>query len=204
MSVQGGLGGGIFDDPWVTNIVGTSERFSGAMIIGTQHKPPANLARWWPCGFARLMIRRRADNALLYASPLLRMHDATRDFPYSVLANSLRGVPVVEELEPIWQISAPRSTLAALVMAQPRDATAGALLSTTQVPADRPLSNNFAHLFLLVNITARSDGSILKQDLPKNEQQATPADTLPWGVRSGSLAAAIPLGEVPRYLRGDE
>lgn len=201
---EGGLGGGIFDDPWVTSIPGPGEDFTGLGIISTKHTPPANLSRWWPCGFVRLMIRRRDGGQLLYATPLLRMHDANRDYPYSVLANALRGVPGTEEFEPQWQISGPRQALSKDVMEKPRETTARALLSPSGVSVDRPLSNNVEHLFLIANITALADGLVLKADLKKDKNKNTVPDRLPWGVRSGSLASAIPLSDVPAYLRGDE
>ncbi len=205
VDVTSGLGGGVFDDPWVKTIVGSKDPFSGALVIGTQHKPPANLSQWWPCGFTRLIIRRRNDKSVVYVTPLLRMHDANRDFPYSVLANSLRGVPVVDEFEPTWEVSAPRRAVASTVMTQPRNATAKALLATANVPPNRPLSNNALHLFLLVEISANPDGSALKVDIDKDPKtKATRPDTLPWGIRSGALASAIPLARVPPYLRGDE
>ncbi len=56
----------------------------------------------------------------------------------------------------------------------------------------------------MANITALADGVVLKADLKKDKNKNTVPDRLPWGVRSGSLVSAIPLSDVPAYLRGDE
>jgi len=37
-----------------------------------------------------------------------------------------------------------------------------------------------------------------------NADRGSVPDKLPWGIRSGSLASAIPLAAVPPYLRAEE
>ena len=90
-------------------------------------------------------------------------------------------------------------------MTKPRSARASDILSKSGVTPDKPLIDNFNHFLLLCTIKAQANGSVLKEDLPRNEKtQATAPDTLPWGKRSGSLIGTIPLAQVPTYLRGDE
>jgi hypothetical protein len=187
------LGSGTFDDPWVTNVIGSGATFSGAGVIGSQHSPPGNLAEWWPCGFARLMIRRRQDDALLYATPLLRMHDASHVYSLAALANSLRGISFsyLGEFVPIWQVSVPRADLARATMTSTRDASAHEILLTAGVAETRPLKNNWDHLFLLCNIFADPDEVVHKVDLPRDSQHNTPADGLAWGVPTGDLKDAV-------------
>jgi len=200
------LGSGIFDDPWVTSIRGSKAPFAGVGVIGTQHQPPADLDRWWPAGFARLVVNRRADNTTLYATPLLRMHDANRDYPVAALANALRGVPFIDTLEPRWEISAPRQDCATAMMTLPRDATVAQIVQSAGVAPDQPLRNNVLHLFKLYHLVANTDESVRRIDLPfvgDPAWEATAPDTRPWGEASGSLEPEIDVELLPSYLQGD-
>jgi hypothetical protein len=201
------LGSGIFDDPWVTAVTGSGDPFTGVGVIAKSHKPPANLDRWWPCGFTRLIIRRRSDNELLYATPLLRMHDSVRDYPISVLGNSLRGCPCAEEFDIRWQVSAPRVDLSKNAMTLPRGATVAQIVAPANVSPDHPLKDNVKHLYLLSDLILEADEKVRRANLPVDPTyNATPADKLPWGIRSGSYAKSNQVGkaDVPPYLRGDE
>jgi hypothetical protein len=202
-----GLGSGIFDDPWVTTVTGSGDPFTGVGVIATSHKPPANLNKWWPCGFTRLIIRRRGDDELLYATPLLRMHDSERDYPVSVLGNSLRGCPCAEEFDIRWQVSAPREALSENAMVFSRAATVSEIVADANVSPDKPLKDNVQHLYLLSDIILETDEKVRRVNLPLDPNyNATPADKLPWGIRTGTYAKPSQVGktDVPPYLRGDE
>jgi hypothetical protein len=63
-----------------------------------------------PLGFARLVLRRRSDGKLIYASPLLMMHlagDPQANFSLARLFWSLRDAPRCEEVVAEWQVDVP-------------------------------------------------------------------------------------------------
>ena len=106
-----------FDDPFTKFVPGPSDSkgtIKTAEVVGVPQ--PANiekartrLARTWPMGFARLVIRRRNNKELLFATPLLRMHllHEINIFHVSRYFWSLREMPFEDEFEVVWQIDIP-------------------------------------------------------------------------------------------------
>jgi hypothetical protein len=204
MAVSGGLGGGIFDDPWVKAIKGSPEPPSGMGVLPPKFRPVPTLARWWPLGFARLVLKARSDQQRLYATPLLWMHHGNQSYAPSRLAWSLRALPFGDEIQAIWQVWMPRGKLTDAGFSADRNTPASEVLKVSGRPPAEALKDVSTEILHAFDVIAATDGRV--GIVKRLSGTSNTPDTLPWGLRSKDDAApSMPsLSSVPPYLRGDE
>lgn len=200
----GQLGGGIFCDPWVDRIRGTSEPFSGMGVIPSSFRPVPRLAEWWPLGFTRLIFRRRSDNKRLYATPLLWMHHKSESYAQARLAWSLVALPFADEIEAAWEIWIPRKAFVNLAMQAERTTPLREILQTANKPPDRPLRDVTTEILNSANVVGKPNGKVNVVKILSGDKNKS--DTLPWGIRNKDEGTPPfpPFELVPEYLRGDE
>ncbi|MBN1575996.1 MAG: hypothetical protein JW913_05550 [Chitinispirillaceae bacterium] len=202
-----------YDDPWLLNDdpVHGIEPFKG---VGVPYpNTPLSLATirtWWPIGFARLVLRRRSDKTVLYATPMLRMHYQTQGFPLGLYGWSLRGRPYAPAIEALWQITIPQSGFARTAVDSGPDITMTQLLQAAGIPTDHPETplrptgpGGGQRLFFFASIQVNANDHASRVETPPAVNIGI---SLPWGVRSKHSSAPDfpPLTNVPPYFRGDE
>src|SRR3974390_3041414 len=84
-------GKGNYDDPWAVQPFSGPAAFTGIGILPVSSPQAPDLQTAvnhmrmaWPLGFARILVRLRAGNQLLYASPLLSMCTANPSCNFSI------------------------------------------------------------------------------------------------------------------------
>lgn len=208
VSSGSGLGGGLFDDPWVKTVVGSGQPFSGMGVLSSKFKPVKNWGSWAPLAYARLVLINIKDNEVLYASPLLATFHKSVSYSVAKYAWSLRALPFGDEIKAIWQLSVPRSKLAKAALKATRDTAVSEILSLSKVDKDKKIVDNFNHLINTIDIESTDDGDIRIKRIFVNSKdgKGNRIDKFPWGVRSQSKShsVAVDLDKIPEYLVGEQ
>jgi hypothetical protein len=203
---------GNFDDPWLlndTNMPGPPGKKYHGVGVPYPNTPLslATIRSWWPVGFARLILRRRAaPRQLLYATPMLRMHFGTKGFPMTLYGWSLRNRPYAAAVEASWQITIPQYGFARTVAESSPNDSMGTLLTSAGVNTtrDKPLTAKAGpslYAFASIRVDNKNDRASRHADTGLGDGMA-----MPWGQRSrDAKAPKFPdFTTVPEYLRGDE
>lgn len=206
---------GTHDDPWLLNDVTMPGPIGNNPYKGLgvpyPHSPLSlsTIRSWWPLGFARLVLRKRSDGSLIYATPMLRMHHESLGFPLALYGWSLRGRPYAAAMDVRWQITIPQRGFARQTVESGPSVTMTQLLDASGIDTttpDKPLRptapNGTQRLFPFASIGCDANdcarvetGGIANYGL-----------AFPWGVRSRGPSAPdfAPLVDISPYLRGDE
>lgn len=191
--------GGNVDDPWANYVGGPPKgTFQG---VGVPRPSPdlgaavARLRRKFPLGFTRLVIRSRADDTVLYASPLVRMHGSGAEDNWSIARYvwSLRDLPNAEKVSAEWSFYIPRGALVDSAARATRRAYNLRQLRLCAKFNPRPRSDLASvlanEIWYLSKAVAQTDGSV--RLISTKSARSSIGDKLPWDQRSGSLLSGI-------------
>jgi hypothetical protein len=145
-----GIAGGLFDDPAVDSVGGSGDPMRGIGVpppvpVGELESSVRRALRTRPLGLCRLLLIRpiitaeamadarpksvarivaNVDQWLVYASPLMRMHQPApnENFNPARLAWSLRQMPGRESLQGVWLVYIPQGGLSQAMMSSGRAA----------------------------------------------------------------------------------
>jgi hypothetical protein len=139
-------------------------QYAGMGIVPRSDLPPAiehmRMAR--PLGLARLVLRRISTNRILYASPLLFMHDMSHPFANYSMARylyTLRRMPGREEIDATWVVYLPQRGLTMAMLGGNRSTTLGSILQTAFKgnPPDSLGNDNFALPLMYLSTATEKD-----------------------------------------------
>ncbi len=204
--------GGTFDNPYCQKYTGAAA-YSGMGVLPSRDLGTGidRAQRLFPLGIARLILTRRADGKVLYATPLLRMHwkGLCDNFAIARYMWSLRSTPCFARIEARWEISVPRgSQVSALFARAPEELASFAGRTGFPTLLARPITD--LQMLEHSNITVdANNGKVFIQKrmkaLPSPGEFHTRTSNDPWGLRVYESDQTVPaLGDVPDYLRGGQ
>lgn len=164
---------GIYDYNWIDRVPPGKE-YGGWGILPEPPNLEAAIQRMLtarPLGFARLVLRKRKDNSLIFATPLLFMYDRRNkidNFSFARYLWSLRYMPGREHVVGTWQIYIPKNALLEQMLTSNRQTALSKMLNTIYSPKKVPVelkhgmngNTNFACIAFLSTVCDKKEKSV--------------------------------------------